>query len=101
MPNGDILKHLSDLGTALSLYAVMAVSYFGWGSFGCRLLKLYSLPVRSPFLTIWFGWAFSLFLLQAVHFVSPVDYRWHASFVTGAAFSISTLRSYFANSQGQ
>jgi hypothetical protein len=98
MLGGNSAKHMVDLGTALSLYAVLALAYYGWGRFGSALLRLHSLPIHSPFLTIWLGWAFSLFLLQAIHLVSPIDV-WVSVllFLTGIAFSIPTLRDVFRN----
>ena len=98
MLGGNSVKHIVALGTALSLYATLALAYYGWGRFGSALLRLHSLPIHSPFLTIWLGWAFSLFLLQAIHLVSPVDV-WVSVplFLTGIAFSIPTLRDIFRN----
>src|SRR5919109_5262628 len=96
MLDGNGFKQIADLETALSLYAVMALAYYGWGRFGSALLRLRSLPVESPFLTIWFGWAFALLLLQAIHLVAPVEFRVSMLlFLTGIAFSIPTLRGLF------
>jgi hypothetical protein len=98
MPGDNNFQYIVDLGTALSLYAVMALAYYGWGCFASALLRLHSLPIHSPFLTIWLGWTFSLFLLQAIHLVFPVDV-WVSVplFLTGIAFSIPTLRDVFRN----
>jgi len=101
MLGADSIKHIVDLGTALSLYAVMALAYYGWGRFGSALLRLHSLPVHSPFLTIWLGWAFSLFLLQTIQLVSPVDFQVSLLiFIAGIAFSIPTLRNLFRQQTG-
>jgi hypothetical protein len=101
MPGDNYFQYTVDLGTALSLYAVMALAYYGWGRCGSALLRLHSLSVHSPFLTIWLGWAFSLLLLQAIHLVFPVDF-WVSMllFLTGVAFSIPMLRDLFHKHSG-
>src|SRR5215475_6940583 len=92
---GNNFKHIVDLWTALSLYVVMALAYYGWGRFGSALLRLHSLYLGAPFLTIWFGWAFSLLLLQAIHLVYPLDFRISILlFLTGIVFSIPALRNF-------
>jgi hypothetical protein len=66
--------YIFDLATALSFYALMSVSYYGWGWLGAVLLKFRGSADSSPFILIWLGWAFSLFLVQVFHIFFPVDF---------------------------
>ena len=66
--------HLIDVATALSMYAVMAVAFYGWGYLGAALLKLKTPTLHTPFTLIWLGWAISLLALQIIHLLVPIDF---------------------------
>ncbi len=83
---------MTDVLLVLFLYAILAVSYFGWGRVGIFLLGTET-PALSRFITVWLGWALSLLLLETIHLVFPIDYRISSLvFAAGICFSIPELR---------
>ncbi len=54
---------------------MLAVSYFGWGSFGSKLLGIAESPRTETATTVLLGWSFSLLVLQLLNFVLPIDGR--------------------------
>ena len=65
-------KFFIDLTMTLLGYAILAISYLGWGWVSLRVLKL-DLPAKErPFVLIWLGWAITLFLLQFLNLLVPI-----------------------------
>ena len=64
--------HMAALSLTLSIYAILAVSYFGWGTAATYLLGLKGQENSSATASIWLGWAFTLLIFQLIHLVSPV-----------------------------
>ena len=66
-------------GTAVFLtffiYAVLAVSYFGWGKFLFRMPGLRGInPEGWPVaFYVWLGWCVTLLLFQVIHFVFALN----------------------------
>lgn len=61
---------LPSLLISLSIYLILALSFFGWGK---MLIKLFRIKDKFKItLTVWIGWAFLLVLLGIIHFFLPL-----------------------------
>ena len=64
------IRHLSAVLLTFIIYATLAVTYYGYGITSTSILGLNCFPVT---LSIWIGWALSLFVLQLIHFLIPLS----------------------------
>lgn len=81
--------HLLALTGTFGIYFGLAVSYYGWGRCGDFLLGADKKSKSCPTLYIWMGWAISLFILQLLHLVFPLNlYVVLPVLVLGIIFSI-------------
>jgi hypothetical protein len=89
-------SHLFALALTLLIYLVMAVAYFGWGKTLLWALGLRDQTTRSDVTLVWLGWAFTLFLFQALHFFLPLNaYVVAPVFVVGIAMSYPDIAKAF------
>jgi len=65
-------KFFIDLIITLLGFAILSISYFGWGWASSRTLKLDLSSKEKPFVLIWLGWAITLFLLQVINLLVPI-----------------------------
>ncbi len=72
------------------IYALLAVSYFGWGKlfFVMPGLKGFSPDSWPVTFYIWLGWCVTLFLFQIIHFVLPLKF-----YPVAVVFGIGVLLS--------
>jgi hypothetical protein len=61
------------LAQAVAMYVGIAVSCLGWGELCRALLGLRSSPARALTLSIWLGWATTLFIWQVLHLFVPLN----------------------------
>ena len=84
--------HLSAVALTLALYSFLAVSYFGWGKAAHSILGIGKSDNRTHTLSIWMGWAFTLFIFQLIHFVLPLTaFTVLPVFMVGFALSVPEI----------
>lgn len=84
--------HLSAVALTLALYSFLAVSYFGWGKAAHYILGIGKTDNRTPALSIWMGWAFTLFIFQLIHFAFPLTaFTVLPVFMVGVALSVPEI----------
>jgi hypothetical protein len=84
--------HLSAVALTLALYSFLAVSYFGWGKAAHFILGIGKSDNRTHTLSIWMGWAFTLFIFQLIHFVLPLTaFTVLPVFMVGVALSVPEI----------
>ncbi len=67
------MSFLQDLTTTLIFYIVLSVSHLGLGWMASQLLSLQFPRAERLFSYIWLGWAVTLFLLQLINFLFPIN----------------------------
>lgn len=69
------LHHLAAVALALSIFLMLAVSYYGWGAATLRALGIGADDPDCPSnpLVVWLGWAVTLLIFQIVHFFLPLN----------------------------
>lgn len=88
--------HISAVALTLALYSFLAVSYFGWGKATHYLLGSGKTDNRAPTLSVWLGWAFTLFIFQLIHFAFPLTaFTVLPVFMVGVALSIPEIAAAF------
>jgi hypothetical protein len=86
------MAHLAAVGASLLAYALLAASYFGWGHLSWRLFGSPDESTESSILTIWLGWAVTLFVFQLFHLFLPITpYVTIPIFGLGLAFSVRPI----------
>lgn len=68
-----LCMHLSALAFLLAMYGLLYAACFGWGQATIRLLGCRDSRNGIVTQTAWIGWAASLFILQVLHFVLPIN----------------------------
>ena len=85
----------------LALFLILGLSYNGWGIVLATILGVGKKIPGNLTMSIWMGWAFTLFLSQVLNFVLPITaYVTIPLFLVGAILSIPPLLNwlkYFLN----
>lgn len=90
--------HAEAVAWILAEFALLAISFFGWGRFVSRILGT-GAPARTEgAITVLLGWAFSLLILQMLNFVVAIR-SWVVIplFAAGLLMSIPALRAYITH----
>lgn len=81
--------HLAAVSYTLAIFLLLGFAYYGWGRALSILLGVAKKTPENAAMPIWLGWAFTLFIFQALHFVLPITaYVVLPILVLGVAFSI-------------
>ena len=84
--------HLSAVSLTLIIYAILAVTYFGWGKATTYLLGVKRQENPSVTHFMWMGWAFTLFILQVIHFILSLKaFVAIPVLIMGAAFAMPQI----------
>ncbi len=67
-----MMSYFESLMLSLSGYAIMALSYYGWGTLVGRFLLTQISGQEHIFTSLWIGWCTTLLLFQTLHFVVPI-----------------------------
>jgi len=77
---------------ALALFLFLSLSYYGWSKVLATILRVGKVPPDNLCMSIWLGWAFTLFLFQVLNFVFPITaYVAIPIFLLGVVLSIPEL----------
>ena len=66
--------HFLAVSLTLLIYTCLAIAFFGWGRMTFMLLGIRIDEQPSSVLLIWTGWGTTLFLLQLLHFFTPINF---------------------------
>ena len=66
--------HFLAVSLTLLIYTCLAIAFFGWGRMTFMLLGIRADEQPSSVLLIWTGWGTTLFLLQLLHFFTPINF---------------------------
>jgi hypothetical protein len=65
-------SYIAALAQTLLIYLILSVSYLGWGRVAIGLIGVNKRTSYFEIVHIWLGWAFSLAILQLLHFFFPI-----------------------------
>jgi hypothetical protein len=90
-----LITHLVAVTTALAIFLILGLSYYGWGRVLVKILRVKETPSGNHLRPIWLGWALTLVFFEGLHFFLPLQYYVVIPvFLIGIAVSIA-----FANQE--